>query len=540
MGEGIVNWYRNKVKRESKIAFYSALLIGLLTYLYKFVNNLPSGDSLFNTYASQNMIGHGRWFLAVPCAVSSFFDLPWVTGLFSLIYIAVAAVFIIKLFEVTNPFLITLISGFLVTSPAVVETLYYSFTADGYMAAMMMVTIAVYLLRFDNRKIIDKIVAVVLICLACGIYQVYLSFGLVLTLCYFMYHLSIDSHKTKEYLVWVAQQFVVFAVGTGLYMAVWKIILAISHSSATEYAGADSLSLGNFIEAISSSIQNSVIFFLQWNVAIDGFTVYNVLNLLFLLAGAVILVAVLLKSGLTRRYVHLLLFLGSLVLIPISACIFQFVTGVSQYPARMLYSMTLIYILNAIFCEKWCKNAVKNVFATLLAVIIFNNFLTANMYWYKVEQSVEYSRYTAEEIAMRIHEFDDGTDIPIAFVGRASFQADSVFTDPSEYGQLGLMYYHVYDSLVENRSYAILFLEEELGFRMSYYSNHPEAELPKFYPNPNEPAYEPYDLHFRVLDYEESYRIGFTDEVRNMGVWPAQDSVGLVNGVIVVKFSEPV
>ncbi len=540
MGEGIVNWYNTKFKKESKIAFYSAILIGLLTFLYKFVNNLPSGDSLFNTYSTQNMVGSGRWFLAVPCALSSFFDLPWVTGLLSVIYIAVAAVFIIKLFEVKNPFLIILISGFLVTSPAVVETLYYSFTADGYMAAMMMITIAVYLLRFDNKKISDKIIAVVLICLACGIYQVYLSFGLVLTLCYFMYHLAINSHKTKEYLVWAAQQLVVFVVGTGLYYLVWKIILAVSHMSATEYAGANSLVFGDFSEVLFSSVQNSVIFFMQWNVAIDGFTVYNFLNLLFLLAGAVVLIAVLLKSGLIGRYVHLLLFLGSLALIPVSACVFQFVTGVSQYPARMLYSMTLIYILNAVFCEKWCKKVVKNVFATLLVVIVFNNFLTANMYWYKVEQCVEYSRYTAEEIAMRIHEFDDGTDIPIAFVGRASFQDDSVFTDPSEYGQLGLMYYHVYDSLVENRSYAILFLEEEVGFRMSYYSNHPGAELPKFYPNPNEPAYEPYDLHFRVLDDEASYRIGFTDEVRNMGVWPSENSVGLVNGVIVVKFSEPV
>ena len=57
MGTQLLALYHERVKKEWKIAFLSTFIIGLLVHIYKFTNNLPNHDSLFNYYSSQNMVG---------------------------------------------------------------------------------------------------------------------------------------------------------------------------------------------------------------------------------------------------------------------------------------------------------------------------------------------------------------------------------------------------------------------------------------------------------------------------------------------------
>ena len=81
MGEDLIQFYKEKIKKEWKIAFLAAFLGCLLVHIFKFTNTLPNHDSLFNVYADQNVIGSGRWFLQYACGISSYFDLPWMNGL---------------------------------------------------------------------------------------------------------------------------------------------------------------------------------------------------------------------------------------------------------------------------------------------------------------------------------------------------------------------------------------------------------------------------------------------------------------------------
>lgn len=97
MGEGFIQFYRTRVKKSWKLAFFSAFVIGLFVHMYKFTNTLPGHDSLFNVYGTQNIVRSGRWFLAAACSFSSFFDLPWVNGILSLFWIGVAAAVIADL-----------------------------------------------------------------------------------------------------------------------------------------------------------------------------------------------------------------------------------------------------------------------------------------------------------------------------------------------------------------------------------------------------------------------------------------------------------
>ena len=81
MGNWIDGLWRSRIKKNWKIAFFSSCIMGLLVHMYKFTNSFPYFDTLYNYYSSQNLVGSGRWLLSAACALTSYFDLPWLNGL---------------------------------------------------------------------------------------------------------------------------------------------------------------------------------------------------------------------------------------------------------------------------------------------------------------------------------------------------------------------------------------------------------------------------------------------------------------------------
>ena len=152
MGEEMLHFCQTKLRKEHKIAFISTFTISMLIHLYKFANTLPNHDSVYNYYSDQNVLGSGRWALSWACGISSYWDLPWVNGLLSCVFIALTVVVIVALFKLKNPVLIGLIGALLAASPATTETFFFLFTADGYMIAMFLAASSVYLSRIEETR----------------------------------------------------------------------------------------------------------------------------------------------------------------------------------------------------------------------------------------------------------------------------------------------------------------------------------------------------------------------------------------------------
>ena len=119
----------DKISNDEKFAVIISVIIGLLCHIYKIVNYLPNHDSIYNYYNSQNVIGSGRWFLSIACGFSSYYDLPWITGFLSILFISFTVAILVRVFSIENRFLISLVSGLLVCSPSITETLFFGFTS---------------------------------------------------------------------------------------------------------------------------------------------------------------------------------------------------------------------------------------------------------------------------------------------------------------------------------------------------------------------------------------------------------------------------
>lgn len=542
MGEGLIQFYQRKIRKNWKIAFFSAFAIGLLVHMYKFTNTLLGHDSLFNIYSTQNVVRSGRWFLAVACSLSSFFDLPWVNGVLSLIWIGVAAALIVDIFQIENQVLILLTGGLLVTFPAITQTFYFEYTADGYMLSMVLAALTVRFSTIGERRKSHLFLSFCCITLTCGIYQAYVSFALVLSLCYFMMELLENRYEKKLYTLWIRNQVLIYGLGMAAYYLIWQIAMACQGNlQPNHYLGIESIGqMGPILilDAVKRTIVSFVSVFMVWNFLQRGLTMYTVLNILFLMAAAYIVFTAVRRSRLYARKGHMFLFLLCMAAIPFAVFIWFFTSPGVQYGTRMEQSVCLLYILTGILADRWMKPGKSDMAALLLAVIIFNNGVTANMMYQYMHRCYEESYATGVEIATHIHLLDDGTQKGIVIVGLTPWFSDEEYKSGSGIKELALLK-SIYNNLFSAGSCPALFLSEVIGLELSYYRINPETEIPPVDVGSNNwPVSGGWTWRFPLAGEEVKEKMIETEQVAGMPVWPAADSIQVIDDLIVIKLSE--
>lgn len=487
-----------------KLAFISTWVIGLICHFYKFTNYLPNHDSVYNVYSSQNVVGSGRWLLSLVCGISSYYDLPWINGIISLFFIALTVVVIVKIFEVQKNVTVFIISGLLVCSPAITETLFFEFTADGYFIAMFMASVSVLFSKIEDKNISHHIIAMLLLCGTCGIYQAYISFALVIMVCYCMKTLLENDYEFKEYIYWIGRQLVVYLIAMLLFWIIWKLCLHFEKVEINHYQGIDKLAISakTIIMAIKGSIKSVLIYFFEWNVIKQHWTTYAILNVIFFVIFSSLLGYVVgIKSQLYKSKKKFLLFIICVVSIPFVSCIWKFMSSEVEYRPMMLTSLVMLYIFCAIMVEKYAKKWISKIIIAILGIIIFNNIIMANIAYGYMEQEYEKSYATGMEIIQRIHMLDaESNDIIIL----RDLKEESAIEDT----KIPLLSNGLETKLFFDQEHSILFLKNVFG------------------------------EEFFVVDEKKALEIKNRRIVKEMGKWPASDSIKVIDGVIVIKFND--
>ncbi len=509
MGAGLLRFYREAVKKSWKAAFASAFFIGLLVHLYKFANTLYIRDSVLNDYASQNIVASGRWFLSIACSLSSWFDLPWITGLFSLALIGLTAAVIADLFRMENPVVIVLSSGLLAAFPAVTATFFYEYTADGYMLAMLLAALTARLTAMEGRGLPRWIAAGACLCLSCGIYQAYVSFALVLSICHFLQEALEGRRSDRDCLRWVGAQTAVYAGGLAAYYGIWKLCLRLEGVQPTGYQGIDRVGLdgGTLRLAVGSIFRRLREFLLDWDILPEGWTVYAALNALFLAALAFGLIFAAYRSGLYRRPVQLLLSLLAAAAVPFAACVWYFTSPAVDYHPLMLQSLAVPYLFAAVLYDRWFPPRQSTLAGLLLAAIVLNFSIQANIGYFYLHRCYEATYQTCGELLGRIRLLTDRDPIPITVVGSASDRTRL-------------------DQTTEAR--AVHNMSQLLQKTLAYDQGH-LVEFMRI----------TFDCDLAYPPAEERARLASSPEAASMPCWPAAGSVAVIDGTVVVKLSEP-
>lgn len=407
--ENILAKLKKNIHPQWKICFISAIVIGLIAHFYKITNWLPNWDSLVFRYDEQNMVSMGRWFLQIASAPSSFYDLPWLAGLMAIVFHALGAVCICKIFSVKKGATAALIGALVAAFPTVTSVMCYNYVADSYAMSFLFACLAVVFLTCKRPKII---LSVIFIALSVGIYQAYITVTIMLILCYLIVELTKKETKVSEVLIKSLKFLITGVLGMALYYLVMVVVLKITGTELLQYQGFDtaaSLSGLNIWASLYIVKETVINYFFDFS---GGVNLYSVLNIVVIGAIAVLYLVDIIKNKL--KFSKILLILVFVILLPMGATVLSFINSAVDYHNLMKMGYLVFYLFLILQYEKIDSNTKIGILKSwtifiLTAVLVFNYILIANVSYHKLNMAYEKSYATLVKISDRIEQ-TEGSD----------------------------------------------------------------------------------------------------------------------------------
>ena len=502
----------NKKKKYYQYVFLSTFIIGLLIHFYKISNTLLNHDSIYNYYSNQNAIASGRWFLSIACSFSTWYDLPWVTGLFTIFFIALTNLIVIDVLKIKK-FKIACLSGaILVSFPAITETLMFGFTADGFALAMLLSAISVWFaLKNNGNKILNCVVSVICLTLSIGTYQAYLSFALVLIICYAIKNINVNSEEYIDSKVkFVIKQAVLVAISMALYYITWKVLMLIQNVNPTDYQGIDQVgfSLGTIVSAPLRIAKSMVMFVLGGNILENSISIYAILNILFILLFLILLVTYVIKNKVYKQIGNLVFLVCCVICLPIAVYCWSFTSQTVVYANRMIESISLIIVLFIVLSDELkLQLYIKTIISVFILAMVINNSLIDNTCYFYMQQENDTTQSMATEMVSDIHNLGKGNDSRIFVVG--SRLKDVSIENKYDTTQIKCLSSMIEKDLLFDETHTIEYLNNSLN------------------------------CNFDTVSKDEQNKILASSEYKNMKLYPSKGSIKIIDDVVVIKYAEP-
>lgn len=506
---------KDRIKVQWVVTFVTCFYIGILTYGFLMSNHFLTYDSMWNLYSDQDMITSGRQFLTYVCRISSDYDLPWMNGVLAIFYLSVTSIFLVEIFEIRNNLSAALTAGLLVTFPSVISTFCYTYTVDGYMLAVLLVTVAFWL---TNRKKWGFIPGAILLGISLGIYQAYLSFIMILCiltlLLYVLYQKSL-----KELFVKIGQYAVMGVGGYAFYVVSLNLMLSWKGLELSGYQGVDKIngfSLAQLPTGLKTAFMN-FINFAKWENVLTTTDAMKLATILLIVVGVGLYAYLFVKKGCYKKPLYIVLVLVLAAAIPFCATVVNILSPDTFHHLLMrgAWSLLLIFVIvlteKAAGYEKLWEGRIKKAvtIAVLLsgAVLILEFSKMANIVGFNMQERYEKSYALSLRIVERLEEtpgYEHG--MKVAILGGEPDEQVYPSTDITQGDLSG--YFGVDGDYFLNST-------EKFATFMSHYLN----------------------VTITTIDYEAEIALTQTQEFQEMEKFPSEESIQLIGDVWVVKLN---
>ncbi len=499
------------LKRYAIPAFVTWLVSVLcyLPFIAKGLTNSVDGLWAPTYYQSGNIeLGCGRWMLLFLDKGRGAYAAEPFSSFLALFFVSIAVYVCIDMFTEIN--YKTIVYGILIPcSTTICCYLAYRFTSANYSLAVLLSSIGAWLVTRDiddkKKSIIRVLFAIALMVSSLGIYQANLGCFCILIIV-FMMKLLIDGENQKCLGVFI-RTVIVGVASCIIYKIAWDLCLMARHVTASNYNGADSVSISSMIIGLPHSLRMIYRAWLSYFLFQDGyyvFTYIRVLIVVFIFALVVIIGAKRLRGDLRSLIIYIILCLClpfganiAVVLAPSALAVMKQMTA----PMMMVVPI-LLYFVDGIEVKY------NKIICILGALLLYGNIYAVGT---DIEAMVQGSNTTyaiMNNIVVSLNEKNLlGDEYEYAFYGNPEknelFRTNELYQNASNYAKFGKL--QTKTDMMRN---AYMGLFDDIGINMQSVE---------------------FDTYKEVLD----------SEVLNaMPAFPADDSIIEKDGVVVVKVSE--
>lgn len=526
-----VDWIKEKLEQirpSVKWTFLLTFLCGILVHLYvmthKFFNYFEMGNIFSKMpFLQEDTVGLGRWFMPVATNLFTDFSMPVVNGIISLFYMALSAALIVDMLQIKSRTYSVLFGLSFVTFPGLTCVFSYGVNCDELTLSLLLAVLAGYLFIKREGSIGSILAGIVLLCLSLGAYQPYMS----ATIGVIYMALFLDAFRKrlewKPLLIKMGKAVLMLAAGFILYYLILQLTIHIAGVTLSDYHGVDSMT--SFTpKGIAKGLVYTYGYFLAY--FFSGEYIYTGGRIFCNVIGAAAFFVLLFKKvgqnkkedrGLSNL---VLLVLTCVLPVGVNAAPFLMAdrvgNGVDRY---MIFSLMFLWALLLAMLDD-CQNgkvSFVNVrwanlcqwaggFAVCAAIV--GSAVICNQAYHRMEAMTETTGSLLNRIAARM-EVQSGwnKDMPVYFVNCRALVNLNYEVEIPEYEAIKNM---------------------PGTFLRSSYSEEAVVKYMEVY------------LHFPVKEATaaERERVEQNPAFEKMRAYPAEDSIQVIDGVMVVKISE--
>lgn len=488
---------------KQKINFIITVISIFLVHFTKMTHYLPNWDNMYSMEMTNfNMTNFGRW-LAGPITriLTSSYDLQWISGLISALFLGLTICLILDLFNIKSKFLSTIAILIIVTFPSISGAFMYIEWTASYMLSLFMSILAIYLIVKHKSKW-RYFYCPILICFSLAIYQIYFLFAITCSIFYIATQLICKNYNTKDYLDFIKFLFYSIILGFILYYVINKIILSLFDIELLDYQGIGTigfLGIKGYINAIINSIKSTLSFFGISNKHISLYAIINIITLLSLITLTII---ILIKNK-QKIWLKILITILFVSIIPATFA-YYFLSKDVSYHTIMTISLFFIYFEFIVLLDRKLINLHKIFYcfiSSVLLVLCFYNFINTNIAYKQLEMSYERTYFEVCEVVQYIDLVNEDNSNNILIVGSFPNNSDNLVSpNPSIIG-----------------ASTANFLHSEYHF----------IQYTKYY----------LGRDYHTCSDEKKSNILNSEEFINMKTYPSKECVKIIEDVVVIKLS---
>ncbi len=390
--EQVLYKWKQYITKKDCAAVFTAIIMGLITHMRVFVHDIPNHDGMSGIHFDQNMITSGRWFLRVACGISSDYTLPWLIGILSILYLSVTALLLQRFFKVERTLTAGLVAALLIVYPTLTSNFAYMFTADGYMLALLLAVLAVWLVEQGKLGFVWGAVA---LGFSMGIYQAYLSFAMVLAL-YAVCRIWFFEQEHKNKIAYTFRYVFMGGLGVTIYYGMLQMLLFVQNTSLSGYQGIGETTTNSFIDVVGQVYKDFAVHTLKGNILMQK-GLLTVCIVILLMASLVVLGKALWKAGSLKNVWTYACIMVAVAVTPICFNAMLLISPNVKYHSLMRYQWVIIPMIALVILDKHSSVfslPKKQAFFTwtgilLAALISYQYIVVCNIGYFNLEKKYE-------------------------------------------------------------------------------------------------------------------------------------------------------
>lgn len=509
------------------ITFFCGYFIHFYVFTNKFfnyfeMNNILTGMSFYKG----DTVEQGKWFIPILSSVSTIYSMPAVNGMIGIIFLSVFNLLVCDLLKIKGRFFGVLTGLVIMTYPSVASYFSYGVNTDVLTIAPCIGVFSIWLIekgrQEENKKrgLCYITVGTSLIGLTIGSYQPF--FAIVIAAVYGLIFVDALQNNLEWKEIWKKIFFyaVILIVGFVIYYVGLKLVCAITGVQVGDYHGANEMTSFT-VKGIAKGFVYTYFYFLYYFFSIEYsnykiLIIANVILAVILAALVVKYIAIRQEKNQKNTAMIVLLF----ILLPLGTNAAPFLmadrvgNGVDRY---MMFSILFVYFIVIklasdfpwkVSLKKKCNQIEQWLFIVSAITVVISGAYMCNQAYYRMECMTNQENAYLTRVVARMENTEGWNgDIPVYIANCRSVFNNNYDVDIPQFDNL---------TRVDG------------------------TELKPWYNRSAIAKYMRVYLHFPVNEATETQikQVEQTNAYKKMESFPAESSVQIIDGVMVVKFNE--